>query len=124
MQRFWDAVSAAETRDWLARARLVPLRVEGADGRWQDGWGTPDIEERLARAGDAAGGSGSRMRLLNPFDPAIRDRARLQRLFGFEYRNEMFVPPPTGAGAITSIRCWRVCVSSGASRSRPTGARA
>ncbi len=92
VQRFWDAVSAAEARDWLARARLVPLRVEGADGRWQEGWGAPDIEERLERAG-VAGGAGSRMRLLNPFDPAIRDRARLQRLFGFEYRNEMFVPP-------------------------------
>ncbi len=32
------------------------------------------------------------MRILNPFDPAIRDRTRLERLFGFEYRNEMFVP--------------------------------
>ena len=32
------------------------------------------------------------MRIINPFDPAIRDRQRLRRLFGFEYRNEMFVP--------------------------------
>jgi len=34
----------------------------------------------------------SRIRIVNPFDPAVRDRARLARLFGFEYRNEMFVP--------------------------------
>jgi uncharacterized protein YcaQ len=33
-----------------------------------------------------------RLRILNPFDPAIRDRKRLKRLFGFEYTVEMFVP--------------------------------
>ncbi len=32
------------------------------------------------------------IRQLNPFDPAVRDRARLERLFAFAYRNEMFVP--------------------------------
>ena len=32
------------------------------------------------------------MRILNPFDPAIRDRKRLLRLFGFDYTVEMFVP--------------------------------
>ena len=29
---------------------------------------------------------------INPFDPLVRDRARIERLFGFSYRNEMFVP--------------------------------
>ena len=29
---------------------------------------------------------------MNPFDPVIRDRNRLARLFGFDYRVEMFVP--------------------------------
>lgn len=33
-----------------------------------------------------------RMRVLSPFDPVLRDRKRLQRLFGFEYRIEIFVP--------------------------------
>ena len=32
------------------------------------------------------------MRLLNPFDPAIRDRKRALRLFGFDYTFEAFVP--------------------------------
>ncbi|MRU15114.1 winged helix-turn-helix domain-containing protein [Roseovarius sp. A21] len=88
VQRFWDATSAAEVRDWIAQAELVPLRVQAADGTWRDSWGAPDIEDRLARLAPP----GKRLRLLNPFDPAIQDRTRLERLFGFDYRNEMFVP--------------------------------
>lgn len=34
------------------------------------------------------------MRLLCPFDPVLRDRARVQRLFCFDYRFEAFVPGP------------------------------
>ena len=33
-----------------------------------------------------------RIRILSPFDPALRDRARAERLFGFHYRIEVFVP--------------------------------
>ncbi len=88
IQRFWDATTAGEVRNWMARAELVPLRVQGADGEWRDGWGAPDIESRLEQLAPPV----KRLRVLNPFDPSIRDRTRLKRLFGFEYRNEMFVP--------------------------------
>ena len=30
--------------------------------------------------------------MINPFDPLLRDRKRLARLFGFDYRIEIFVP--------------------------------
>ncbi|WP_210115074.1 winged helix-turn-helix domain-containing protein [Roseovarius aestuariivivens] len=88
IQRFWDAMTADEARTWMERRRLVPLRIESADGTWREAWGCADIEARLAQLPELS----ERIRLLNPFDPAIRDRSRLQRLFGFEYRNEMFVP--------------------------------
>jgi uncharacterized protein len=88
IQRFWAAASAAEVRQWAAGAGLMPVEVEGADGRWTPALATPDIETRLAEV--KVGHSG--MRLLNPFDPVVRDRGRLARLFGFDYRIEIFVP--------------------------------
>ena len=33
-----------------------------------------------------------RVRILSPFDPALRNRQRAQELFGFSYRIEIFVP--------------------------------
>lgn len=87
IRRFWDAVTPAEIADWLAGSELVPVSVEDASGQWHASWAVPDIENWLAEPRTT-----TRIRIINPFDPAIRDRQRLQRLFGFEYRNEMFVP--------------------------------
>lgn len=88
VQKFWEAMDLAECKTWVTHQKLVPVQIEAADGRVTEAWGVPDIEARLADAPAPT----IRLRILNPFDPAIRDRARLHRLFGFEYRNEMFVP--------------------------------
>jgi uncharacterized protein YcaQ len=88
IQRFWDAADPSEVKGWLARAETVPVEVEAADGRLFRALAPTDIEARLA----AAPVPTRRLRILNPFDPAVRDRARLSRLFGFDYRNEIFVP--------------------------------
>ncbi len=90
VRKFWDAAEVAEVSAWAERdtGAYVPVQIEGADGRWTKGVAVPDIEERLASAPAPT----SRLRILNPFDPAIRDRARVKRLFGFDYTVEMFVP--------------------------------
>lgn len=88
IRRFWDAVTVQDVKTWLQDSDLVAVRVEGADGRWQDSWAAPDIAARLAAIPPMT----SQLRIINPFDPAIRDRARLKRIFGFDYTNEMFVP--------------------------------
>lgn len=90
IQRFWDAVSAKEAKEWITvnDEALVPVELQAADGTWSDAFAHADIEARL----DAAPAATSRLRIINPFDPAIRERPRLKRLFGFDYTNEMFVP--------------------------------
>lgn len=92
VRKFWDATEVAEVARWadgaVAGGAAIPVTVEGADGRPMRGIASPDIEARLADTPAPT----ARLRVLNPFDPAIRDRRRLCRLFGFEYTVEMFVP--------------------------------
>ncbi|MEM9668215.1 MAG: crosslink repair DNA glycosylase YcaQ family protein [Pseudomonadota bacterium] len=90
IQRFWDAVSSTEVKTWINAhgGDLVNVEIECTDGSKYSALAIPDIEERLAACPSPTG----RLRILNPFDPVIRDRTRLQRLFGFEYRIEIFVP--------------------------------
>ncbi|MDA5093580.1 winged helix DNA-binding domain-containing protein [Aliiroseovarius sp. KMU-50] len=89
IQRFWDAMGAQEAKGWVAHQReLVEVEVICADGTSHPVFAHPEIVTRLMKAPAPT----SRLRLLNPFDPMIRDRKRTERLFGFEYRNEMFVP--------------------------------
>ena len=88
IRRFWEAVPPDEVRDWIASRNLIAVRVQAADGTWQDSWAAPGLTARL----EGLLPPSTRMRIINPFDPAIRDRKRLQRIFGFEYTNEMFVP--------------------------------
>ncbi len=93
--RFWDHLSIAETAEWCKRehgaGELVTARVTGGpDGRGADAYARPDISETLKNMPDMP----DRVRVVSPFDPAIRDRKRTQRLFGFDYRIEVFVPEP------------------------------
>jgi len=90
IQRFWDAVDLQDVKAWAEgnRKRLVPVEIETADGAWISAFAAPDIESRLTAAAAAT----TRLRIVNPFDPAVRDRNRALKLLGFDYRNEIFVP--------------------------------
>ncbi len=88
IRKFWEAAELPEVAEWLKTAEVIPVEIETADGNWLKAVACPQIETRLQ---DTPGPT-SRLRILNPFDPAIRDRARLKRLFGFDYTVEMFVP--------------------------------
>ena len=90
IQRFWDATDADEVKQWAKglEHELVPVQIEGVNGDWTSALAPADIEQRLGQVPQPT----SRLRILSPFDPAIRDRTRLERLFGFDYRIEIFVP--------------------------------
>jgi uncharacterized protein len=90
---FFAAITPAEAAAWsrasVARGVAVEVLVESVDGaKPRRALARPDWERVLRRAPSPP----DRIRLLAPFDPLIRDRKRLQRLFGFDYRFEAFVP--------------------------------
>lgn len=91
---FWATVGPEEAKAWCAAAQkrgaIVEIAVEGADGRTRRCYARPDILEVAATVAEPA----NRVRILSPFDPALRDRTRAERLFGFVYRIEIFVPEP------------------------------
>ena len=72
-----------------AAGEIAEVQVEAADGSQpRAAWAVPDWESRAAALPQAP----PSIRLLAPFDPILRDRKRTQRLFGFDYRFEAFVP--------------------------------
>lgn len=91
---YWGNITAAEAKAWcvgqLGRD-VIEVRVQGmGDAAPRKLFALVDIDERLAESQAPA----DRLRILNPFDPVIRDRKRLMHLFNFDYRIEIFVPAP------------------------------
>jgi len=88
---YWDAITPAEAKDWAERqgpATAIQLDIANADGSVRRHLARPDALDLAEEVPPPPG----RVRFLSPFDPALRDRKRLQRLFGFDYRIEVFVP--------------------------------
>lgn len=89
---FWANVTPAEAKQWVARAltnnRIEEIDVIGVDGKARRSVAMPGLIEEAA----ACPPPPPRVRILSPFDPALRDRNRAERLFGFFYRIEIFVP--------------------------------
>ena len=89
---YWKAITPDEARDWClaatARGELQPVELEGAAGQRRKVLVFPDTLAETPPEPVA------RLRILSPFDPALRDRDRAEFLFGFRYRIEVFVPEP------------------------------
>lgn len=87
------AQDTADARNWCeaaaARGEVAAVALEAVGGaRPRPAFALRDWRRRAARAPDAP----RRVRLLNPFDPVLRDRERTRRLFGFDYSLEVFLP--------------------------------
>ena len=91
--QFWAAVSKAQVMGWVKEAvasgEVIEVVVESADdSRPVPAYALADLPRRIARLPEPPPG----LRLLCPFDPVLRDRARAKRLFNFDFRFEGFVP--------------------------------
>jgi uncharacterized protein YcaQ len=88
---YWDAITPAEAKEWAERQCpeiAIPVDIGNADGTVRRHLARPDALDLASEVSPPPG----RVRFLSPFDPALRDRKRLQRLFGYDYRIEVFVP--------------------------------
>lgn len=88
---FFHAISIEEAKQWCAEAvtrrELIDVLVAPeSGGRPVRAFALPNWR-KLARAS-----SDQSIRLLCPFDPVIRERARTERYFDFHYRFEAFTP--------------------------------
>ena len=91
LSRFWEIFDKPTLAQWCNEACVAGDIVQGTIDTTQgrkpvflpENW-----EDTLAKLSTPS----SRVRILSPFDPALRDRTRAERLFGFEYRIEVFVP--------------------------------
>jgi uncharacterized protein YcaQ len=90
IQRFWEACDIAEVQAWLLKPsiEITPVEYLDAEGNKIQAFAPASIEEWFPGIGKPS----SRLRIVNPFDPVVRDRARLLRLFDFEYRIEIYTP--------------------------------
>jgi uncharacterized protein len=80
---FWIRPASARLRvaELVEERRLVPVAVEG----WTSpAYAAPGASSRAPRGDNAS--------LLSPFDSLIWTRDRTERLFGFHYRIEIYVP--------------------------------
>ncbi len=91
---FWTLATREEVAAWAKREarakRLIDIGITGVDGKVRPAFARPPLPAESAALPAPPG----RLRLLSPFDPVLRNRQRTERLFGFDYRIEVFVPAP------------------------------
>jgi len=91
---FYDLVRPDEAKAWCERESgrsILAVEIDHGPGeRRRAAYARPDIEAVITNAPEPP----ARVRTLSPFDPVLRDRKRAERLFGFSYRIEVFVPAP------------------------------
>jgi uncharacterized protein len=91
--RFFDAISHKEAAAWCQRhvgRKVCEAQVVQADGSLTaPAFALTSVVDAMRNVGAPP----RRLRLINPFDPLIHDRQRTQRVFGFDYAVEIWVPP-------------------------------
>lgn len=90
IKNFWETLSIKEVNTWIEnnKENLIEVQWEDYEGKQIKSFAPLDIENRL----NDLKNSNSKIQIINPFDPAVRDRIRLKKIFDFDYKIEIFVP--------------------------------
>lgn len=93
IKNFWDVLSIKEVNTWIKnnKENLIEIQWENSEGKYIKSFAPLDIESRLNNLSNTKN-LNSKMQIINPFDPAIRDRKRAKAIFDFDYKIEIFVP--------------------------------
>ena len=90
--RFFSAVTLSQARAWCAQAVARGELIDALVSNEQQGLKPTKCVALKNWKALCPAPNTDRIALLSPFDPVIRERARVERLFGFEYRFEAFTP--------------------------------
>ena len=88
---YWKGISPQEAKNWCTKSLnnyIMKTQIETVDGETVLSWAHPDIFAWVNILPDPP----NIVRFLSPFDPLIRDRKRVQRLFGFDFKIEIYIP--------------------------------
>lgn len=90
IRAFWGAKDIDEVKSWVAAksGAVIPVKWQAYNGEWKAAYALEGVAERIELMHQAS----SQIKIINPFDPAVRDRMRLNSMFGFDYKLEVFVP--------------------------------
>jgi uncharacterized protein YcaQ len=90
IKNFWDTLTIKEVNTWIQynSNNLIEVQWENNEGKYIKSFAPVDIENRLNDTETTK----DQIQIINPFDPAIRDRIRLKKIFDFDYKIEIFVP--------------------------------
>ncbi len=108
LAHYWHGMTAHEARAWGERAArrgdAVPALRHARNGSAaQKCLAVPDWRERVQNVGAPP----SAVRVIAPFDPVVRERDRLSRLFDFDYTFEAFVPEAKRRDGYYVTPLWR-----------------
>lgn len=90
IQAFYDACDLDEVKRWLDKnpSKVQQITMQTFDGEYVQRYAPANLEQMLLSIPEPK----RTLKIVNPFDPIVRDRRRLKELFGMDYRIEIYTP--------------------------------
>ena len=79
IKNFWGSLNINEVNEWFRNNKEKSIEIEWENNEWNyiKSYATADIEKKINEIKKI----NKKIQIINPFDPAIRDRTRLKKIF-------------------------------------------